>query len=225
MRGLLWLICFYVVYRPVRDEDKQNMNADSRAKSKFNKKLLAIAVIIIVALTVVVSLQIYGRYSSATKSKVILPTLSLTLIGAKGQQKILDSNELAALNSYTSNGGYKSEAGMTYVGNFTGVPVLTLLNLVGGVASGENVTFTASDGYQVTFTYQQVDGQEINTFDPTSGVAVQPSQPLTVIVAYYSNSTLIAAGKGPLTVAIVGPQGLYTNGYWWAYLLVKIEVT
>ena len=76
------------------------MNADSGAKNKFNKKLLAIAVIIIVAVAVVVSWQIYGRSSGATKSKVILPALSLTLVGANGQQKILDSNELAALKSY-----------------------------------------------------------------------------------------------------------------------------
>ena len=201
------------------------MNADSGAKSKFNKKLLAIAVIIIVAVAVVVSWQIYKQSSSATKSKVILPALSLTLIGAKGQEKILNSNELAALKSITAAGGYNElSTGMTYAGNFTGVPVLTLLNLVGGVTSSENVTFTGSDGYQVTFTYQQVHGQEINTFDPTTGAAVQPSQPLTVIVAYYCNDTSIASGKGPLTVAIVGPQGLYTNGYWWAYLLVKIEI-
>ncbi len=199
------------------------MNADSGAKSKFNKKLLAIALIIIVAVAVVVSWQIYGLSSGVTKSKVILPALSLTLVGANGQKKILNSNELAALKSYTSNGGYSGE-GMTYVGNFTGVPVLTLLNLVGGITSGENVTFAGSDGYQVTFTYQQVHGQEINTFDQTTGSAVQPSQPLTVIVAYYCNDTSIASGKGPLTVAVVGPQGLFTNGYWWAYLLVKIEI-
>ena len=201
------------------------MNVEDGAKSKFNKKLLAIAVIIIVAVAVVVSRQIYNQPLSATKSKVILPALSLTLIGAKGQEKILNSSELAALKSITAAGGYnETSTGMIYTGNFTGVPLLTLLNLVGGVASSENVTFTGSDGYQVTFTYQQVHGQEINTFDPTTGAAVQPSQPLTVIVAYYSNDTNIASGKGPLTVAIVGPQGLYTNGYWWAYLLVKIEI-
>jgi DMSO/TMAO reductase YedYZ molybdopterin-dependent catalytic subunit len=199
------------------------MNADSGAKSKFNKKLLAIAVIIIVAVAAVVSWQIYSQSSNATKSKVILPSLNLTLVGANGQQKILNSNELAALKSYTANGGY-SENGKTYVGNFTGVPILTLLDLVGGITSSENVTFTGSDGYQVTFTYQQLQGQGLNTYDPTTGAAVQPSQPLTVMVAYYGNDTSIASGKGPLTVAIVGPQGLYTNGYCWVYLLVKIEI-
>ena len=82
------------------------MNADSEAKSKFNKKLLAIAVIIIVVVAVVVSWKIYWQSSNAAKSKVILPALSLTLVGANGQQKILNSGELAALKSYTATGGY-----------------------------------------------------------------------------------------------------------------------
>jgi hypothetical protein len=203
--------------------DELQMNVASQVKNKMNKKLLAIVIITIVALAVVVSWQIHGLSSDAPKSKVILPALSLTLVGAEGQEKTLNSNELATLDSYRANGGYSGE-GVTYVGNFTGVPVLTLLNLVGGITSGENVTFVGSDGYQVTFTYQQIHGQEIETFDPKTGAATQPTQPLTVMVAYYSNDTAIVAGKGPLTVAIVGPQGLYTDGYWWVYLLAKIEV-
>jgi DMSO/TMAO reductase YedYZ molybdopterin-dependent catalytic subunit len=200
----------------------KRMNADSGAQSKFNKKLLAIAVIILVVVAVVVSWQIYGRSSNVTKSKVILPALNLTLVGGKGQQVILNSSQLASLKSYTATGGW-SEEGTTYVGNFTGVPILTLLDLVGGISSGENVTVTGSDGYQITFTYQQVQGQGLNTYDPNTGAVVQPSQPLTVIVAYYCNGTSLASGKGPLTVAIVGPQGLFTDGKYWAYLLVKIE--
>ena len=203
----------------------KRMSIDSGAKNKFNKKLVAIALIIIIAVAVVVSWQIYGRSSEVTKSKVSLPNLKLTLIGANGQQKILNSNRLGALQSITAPGGYNdTDTGAIYVGNFTGVPILTLLNLVGGITSNENVTVTGSDGYQGTFTYQQVQGQGLNTFDPKTGAAVQPSHPLTVIAAYYCNDTSIAPGKGPLTVAIVGPQGLYTNGYWWTYLLEKIEV-
>jgi hypothetical protein len=204
-------------------KDELQMKPDSRVKNKLNRKLLAIAIIIIIAIAAVVSWQIHGLSSNAPKSKVTLPASSLTLVGAEGQQKILNSNKLATLESYTASGGYSGE-GVTYVGNFTGVPVLTLLNLVGGITSGENVTFIGSDGYQVTFTYQQIHGQEIDSFDPNTGAAVQPAQPLTVMVAYYSNDTAIVAGKGPLTAAIVGPQGLYTDGYWWVYLLVKIEV-
>ena len=201
------------------------MGADSGAKTKFNIKLLAVAIIVIVVVAVVVSWHVYAQSSNEAKSNVILPALNLTLIGAEGQQKILDSSKLAGLKSYTAMGGYINDnANTTYAGNFTGVPILTLLNLVGGITSGENVTVAGSDGYQVTFTYQQVQGQGIETYDPTTGAVVPASQPLTLIVAYYNNGTGLASGIGPLTVAIVGSQGLFTDGFWWAYLLVKIEI-
>jgi hypothetical protein len=201
----------------------ERMNVDSGAKNKFSEKLLAVAVIIIVVVAFAVFWQIYWQSSNATKSEVILPALNLTLIGANGQQKILNSSELAALKSYTATGGY-SRGGIIYAGNYTGVPILTLLSLVGGITSSENITVTGSDSYQVTFTYQQVQGQGLNAYDHTTGAAVQPSQPLTIIVAYYCNGTSLASGRGPLTVAIVGPQGLLTPGKYWAYLLVKIKI-
>jgi hypothetical protein len=200
------------------------MNLDSGAKNKFNKKMFAIAIIIIVIMAAVVSWQIYEQSSSATKTKVILPTLSLTLVGTNGQQLILNSSQLAALQSYSATGGYFDDKNTTYVGNFTGVPILTLLNLVGGITSTEKVTVTGTDGYKVTFTYQQVQGQGLNTYDPTTRATVQPSQPLTMIIAYYCNSTNLTSDKGPLSAAFVGPQGLLTQGRYWAYFLVKIEI-
>ncbi len=200
------------------------MKSDLGAKSKSNKKLLAILIVIFVVVAVLVSWQIYRPASNATKSKASLPTLKLTLVGADGQKKTLNSGELADLKSYSASGGYINDEGKISVGNYTGVPILTLLDLVGGVTSEENVTVTGSDGYQVTFTYQQVQGQEQNTYDPNAGAAVQASQPLTVIIAYYCNDTSLASGTGPLTVAIVGPQGLVTPGSYWAYLVTKIEI-
>jgi Oxidoreductase molybdopterin binding domain len=200
------------------------MNMDSGVKNKFNKKMFAVAVIIIVIVAAMVSWQIYGLSSSATKTKVVLPTLNLTLVGANGQQLILNSSQLAALQPYSATGGYINDKNTTYVGNFTGVPILTLLNLVGGITSSQNVTVTGSDGYKVTFTYQQVQGQGLNTYDPTTRATLQPSQPLTMIIAYQCNGTNLTPDKGPLSAAFVGPQGLLTQGRYWAYFLVKIEI-
>lgn len=200
------------------------MNADSGVKSQFNKKLLAVAVIVIAVVAGVVSWQIYGQSSSAVKNEIFLPALNLTLVGANGQQLVLNSSQLAALKSYSAAGGYINDKNMSYAGNFTGVPILILLNLVGGITSTENVTITGSDGYKVTFTYQQVQGQGLNTYDPTTRAAAQPSQPLTMIIAYYCNGTTLASDKGPLSAAFVGPQGLLTQGMYWAYFLVKIEI-
>ena len=200
----------------------KQLKANPETKIKFGKKMLAVAVVAIILVAVVASWQIY-EFSFNSKSNVALPNLTLTLVGADGQQKTLNSNGLAALKSITANGGY-SEEGKTYVGNFTGVPLLALLNLVGGVTSSDNVTVTGSDGYQITFTYQQVQGLNLTTYDLATGATVQPSQPLTVIVAYYCNCTSLASDKGPLSIALVGPQGLLTEGGYWAYFLVKIEI-
>lgn len=201
------------------------MNAEMKVNGKFNRKLLAAILIIIIATGALAVWLLYAKWPSNPHEAASLPSLSLTVIGAKGQKTVLDSAKLAALKSCAGTGGYISEmSSMRYTGNFTGVPVTTLLNLVGGISSGDNVTFTGSDGYQITFSYQQIQGQNINTFNPCTLAAQTPTQPLTVMVAYCCNGTAISGGKGPLTVAIVGQQGLLTNGYWWAYLLVKIQV-
>jgi hypothetical protein len=200
------------------------MSADSGARGKFSRKLLAIIVIIIVVVAVVVSAEIYLRSSSASKSKDTLPTVSLTLVAANGTQKVLNSGEFYSLGSYTAAGGLITEAGNITVGNYTGVPILTLLNIVGGITDGENVTAVGSDGYKWTFTYEQMQGLDVGTYNSSTGAPVTTSQPLTFMAAYYVNGTTLPSGTGPLTVAIVDPQGLITPGAYWVHSLVEIEI-
>ncbi len=200
------------------------MKPDSGARGKFSRKLLAIIVIIIVVLALVVSAEVYLRSSSASKSKVSLPAVSLTIVAANGTQKVLNSGDFYSLGSSTAPGGLITEAGNITDGNYTGVPVLTLLNIVGGVTSGENVTALGSDGYRWTFTYEQIQGLDIGTYDPSTGAPVSTLQPLTFLAAYYVNGTTLPSGTGPLTVAIVDPQGLITPGAYWVHSLVEIEI-
>lgn len=152
-----------------------------------------------------------------------IPHLSLTIIGSNGTQMVLHSQDIASLKSYTALAGYKGKGGISGVGNYTGIPIMTLLNLVGGITSGQNVTVTGSDGYKMTYTYQQLNGQGLNTYDPTTGNAESATQPLTMIVAYGFNGGPVPSG-GPLRIAIVGPQGLLTDGNKWASLVVNIQI-
>jgi hypothetical protein len=199
------------------------MNADSGAKRKFNRKLLAFPVIIIVVVALVFSWQFYWK-SSNPKSKVTLPALNLTLVGANGQQRNLTADDIAGFESYTGTGGFITSAGKITVGNYTGVPILTLLNLVGGITSSENVTVLGSDGYKLTFNYSQVQGQDLLTYDANTGAAAQTSQSFRMIIAYYSNGTNLPPGIGPLSVAFVGLEGFITRGAYWVHLVVKIEI-
>jgi len=156
----------------------------------------------------------------------ILPLqhLELTLVAADGTQTVLFSNDLALLDSYTANGGTRSSSGkLSNYGTYTGVPLLTLLDTIGGVTSGNTVRVTASDDYATTYTYDQVNGQGITTYD-SEGNVVTATQPLTVIVAYYLNGANLDSSAGPLRIIAVGPEGYYTMGNLSAKMTVKIEI-
>jgi DMSO/TMAO reductase YedYZ molybdopterin-dependent catalytic subunit len=151
--------------------------------------------------------------------------MNLTIVAANGTQIELYATDIAGLTSYTASGGTRSSNGaIKNAGTYTGVPILTLLDLVGGVSSSDVVTFIASDGYRTTVSYEQLHGNDIATYD-SSGNPMQSNQTLTMIVAYYMNGTpLPAADLGQLRIAVVGPEGVITSGNIWAKFVVQIEI-
>jgi hypothetical protein len=85
------------------------------------------------------------------------------------------------------------------------------------------VKITGSDNFTSTLTFAQVNAQGIATYNST-GAQVTPTQPITMIVAYYVNGTSIPADPGPLRIMFVGTEGLYTPGSLNARLVVKVEI-
>lgn len=75
----------------------------------------------------------------------------------------------------------------------------------------------------MVFTYAQVLGDFV-TYDPVTGQVVSHSQPLTIMVAYYRNDTALPSNEGPLRLAIVGPEGLATDGKYWVKFVARLEV-
>jgi len=158
----------------------------------------------------------------ATTLSPNIPTLNLTLVAQNGTQLILNDSDIADLAPYNGYGGIKKQTGnITNLGNYTGVPVVTLCNLVGGVSTGETLRITASDGYFQNFTYSQVNGDFV-TYDNVTGQETQHNQSLTPILAYYLNGENIT--DGPLKLAIVGPEGLVTDSALWVKYIVKLEI-
>jgi hypothetical protein len=197
--------------------------------SMVNKKLAAITIAAIFIIAVVAAWQISSllqkQPSNNSSSNIVLPAMNLTVVGADGEELVLHSSDIASLEAYTAAGGYKQRNGnIQSVGNYTGVPILTICNLVGGITSNNVIRVTAADNYKVNYTFQQVNGQELNTYDSVTGNATQSTEPLTIIVAYYMDGTSLSASGGPLRIAIVGPQGLLTDGRLWTRLLLKIEI-
>jgi hypothetical protein len=192
----------------------------------MDKKILAIAAVIIIIVSAVASWQLLLKTDQTGEPTVELPPLTLTLVGANGEQVVLDENSLVELDSITSAGGYKTSGGMiALVGDFTGVTVPTLLDLVGGMTSEHTLTITAADGYSMVFTYDQVNGNGYNTYDPETGSEAPSSEQLTLLVNYLHDGEPLPEDKGPLRMAIVGSEGLLTEGHFWVKFVSKLEVT
>lgn len=161
----------------------------------------------------------------AEASVVELPPMNLTVVGANGTEALgLNETSIAALPSYSGYGGFKNQIGnLNAYGNYTGVSLETLCNLVSGLTNTSVVRITASDGYVMNFTYAQVKGEFV-TYDNVTGAEVDHTQPLVPIVAYYLNGSNIPSSDGPLRLAIVSPEGYATVSAYWVKLVVRIEI-
>jgi len=199
--------------------------ASETKTGKFNRKMLAVIVIVVVVVACASVAAVYLIPSKKT-STVNLPSMSLTVVGADGQQKVLTQKDIAALQSYTGKGGSVGRGGMVMnVGTYTGVKLSDVCNLVGGISSGESLTVNCSDGYTVSFTYDQVvNGKGFNTYD-SSGNAATPTHPIYLILAYQYNGTNLPSGSGPLKTMVIGQDGLLSDGKIAANMVIGVDIT
>jgi len=197
----------------------------SKPKTAINTKILAAVAITIVAVAAVAVAAVY-MLSQPSNSPSTLPSMSLTLIGSNGQQKVLTEQDIAALEAYSAQGGLKTSSGViSGVGTYTGVLVTDLLNLVGGMTSDQTLTVTASDGYTMDFTYDQVvNGQDFPTYDPETGSEAASTQPMKLVLTYYLNGAALSSDEGPLRLSVLGSEGLITNGHFWVKMVTQLEI-
>ena len=168
---------------------------------------------------------------STASSSSPLPSPSgkvvLTLVGEKGEKRFT-MNQLEALPSYTGYGGIKSSTGtITLPSKFTGVKLSYLTGLVGGISKSTGVTIVGSDGYGMTFAYDQIMNQGFTAYDPATGTEQTPKKDLTVIIAYRHDGKLMGADEGPLRLIVAEPTsgGQVVDGHWSVKWIDRISVT
>jgi hypothetical protein len=182
--------------------------------------------LIIVILTLAVNgATTWPNVGARTATTIVnLPPMNLTLIAANGTRMVLTSSDIGSLPSYTAYGGYETRGGSIIgLGNYTGVPLIILCNLIGGIAKGNSLKITASDNYTQTLSYDEVNGN-FTTFDTVTGQPLPHNESLTPILAYYFNAMNLSSSEGPLRLAIVGPEGLATNSTYWVKFVIKMEI-
>jgi hypothetical protein len=155
---------------------------------------------------------------------VNLQPMSLTIVALNGTQLLLNETSISVLPALRGVGAFENALGIIKgLGNYTGPSLNTFLNLVGGMNSDNALRVTASDGYNKTLSYEEVNG-EFATYDVKTGQPVQHNQSLTPILAYHFNDANLSSSDGPLRLAIIGPEGLATSGPYWVKQVVKLEI-
>lgn len=164
-----------------------------------------------------------AQYAILRAGAAELPSMSLTVVGSSGTEFVLNETAISGLPFYREYGGFKNQLGILKGwGNYTGVPLDALCNLVGGITNTSYVRITAADNYSKVYTFAEVNGDFV-TYDAT-GVEVPHSQPIVPIVAYYFNDLNVSSSDGPLRMALVGPEGLATNSTYWVKMVVRVEI-
>ncbi|MDY6932419.1 MAG: hypothetical protein SVJ22_10960, partial [Halobacteriota archaeon] len=147
---------------------------------------------------------------------------NLTLVGDKTE--VYSISEIKSMPSYSESGGFKKSTGKI-VGpySYTGVNMTYLADLVGGMTSENSIKVTASDGYSMTYTYEQVMGNlatyNVNTGDP------EPNGQIVMVLATKEDASPIKTSNGgPLRIAFTGTNTPITEGHFWTKYVAKIEI-
>ncbi|MCW3999694.1 MAG: hypothetical protein NWE93_05605 [Candidatus Bathyarchaeota archaeon] len=197
----------------------------TQPKKGINTKIIAAIAIIIIAISLSAVAAQY-MLNQQTQPPLELPDMTLTLVGSDGQQQTLTKTDILSLQAYTADGGIRTSNGeIKGVGTYTGVAVTTLLELVGGIESDQTLTATASDGYTMAYSYNQiVNGADFTTYDPATRSQTDATQPLKLVLTYSIDGAALPSDEGPLRMGVLGSEGLATQGNLWEKMVVKLQV-
>jgi len=135
--------------------------------------------------------------------------LTVTGIGAA---KAFTVAELQALPAYSGYSGIINSAGtVTPPGAVKGVKLTDLLAEVGGIPGLQSTDITASDGYGMTLTYDEVVNGHITMYNATTKKEEAAKAPVSVILLYEENGAPIPpapSGDGPLRLAVCQPTNV-----------------
>jgi len=152
----------------------------------------------------------------------------VVVIGSDNTTENVTLTEMLAMTSVSEYGSYQNSYGnVRGQGDYTGVKIADLVNLVGGMLENETLRVTASDEYSMTFGYYKV-------FPNASFLAIQGD----MILAYEYNGTMVPDYEDGFRIAFLPDDGYYSNadanattnpnpagaGPQWVSNVVKIEV-
>ncbi|MEN6524633.1 MAG: hypothetical protein ABFD14_13010 [Anaerolineaceae bacterium] len=150
----------------------------------------------------------------------------LELVG-NGQTLTYSLADLEALPATEGYAGLLSSSGaITPPAQHKGVALKDLVELMGGMDQTQGLYIEATDGYGITFSYDQVMSGDFTTYDPSNGSENKVEGPLTAIVAYERDGAMLdPVQDGQLRAVVVSPKAdNLIDGHWMVKWVSHIEL-
>ncbi len=168
-----------------------------------------------------------GSKPAGTSASARLNGAVLKLVGPNGGHAFTMA-DIKALPVTEGMGGIKDSAGkITLPEKYTGVSLKDLIaQLKVPFDATMGVTLTATDGYSMTFSYDQVVNGAFTAYDPALGNELATHDPLTAILAYEENGKpLDPTDEGPLRLVVVSAKNdQVVDGHWTVKWVNQMEV-
>ena len=139
------------------------MNLKQKDSGNINKYITVVLAIVIIA-----SIIIYLYVNFANTGDDTLPSekvIDLTL-NFGGESQTFSFDQLLEIESITGYGGYRtSKPSFSGTGNWTGIPIITLVNYFDNIPENYSLEINSSDGESQIYDYDTVNGY-VDVYDP-----------------------------------------------------------
>jgi DMSO/TMAO reductase YedYZ molybdopterin-dependent catalytic subunit len=153
---------------------------------------------------------------------------ALTLLDLEGNTlKTYSLREIRKMPAVEGYGGYKLSSGeVEQPKYYKGVPLSALAEEIEGFDESMGLILSASDGSDITISYQQLMQGDLVQYDPTGGDQLAESVPFTTILAYeVDGKALDSEENGNFRVMMVSEEpNQAVDGYWVVKFIDRIQL-
>ncbi len=164
------------------------------------RTVLATALLVLLAVAAVI---VAGAVAPDTPQARTADPVVLT-VKSGAQTRTFTMTELKAMPAYSGHFGFVNSAGKVYDPQpVKGVRLGDLLALVGGMTTANSCDVTASDGYGMTYLYNQVvDHAGVQFYNADTKAKEEPKAPWDFVIIYEQNGAPLPADVGPLRLVV-----------------------
>ena len=153
------------------------------------------------ALLVIVLIVAAGSFAAIVFLQTPTEGPSVNVIGSSGTTRTVTLGELQAMPAVERTGSFENSFGnIRGQGEYKGVRIVDIIELVGGMSEIEVVIVNATDGYNQVFTYH-------NVYPDASNYSIQGD----MVLAYEYNQTIIPDYEDGPRLMFLPEDGLFSN--------------